>query len=84
MESKIREFTVQQLIHALQEAAKHVNNGLDAPVRLLDWEMNHENVRTLQVCGADSEVLIRFEPNESKRSRSVQSVLDEIKRANEK
>lgn len=71
METRIKQFTVRQLISALQRSAKHVHDGLDAPVRLLDWEMNHENIRTLQVCGYDSEVLIRFEPNECEKTPAM-------------
>ncbi len=66
MQNKPQKMTVEELITLLLEAAKASPRGLDAPVRLRDWECSMQNVATLQVeDDANGDVLIRFDPNES-------------------
>ena len=49
MQTEIKKFTVEELITALLAAAKSSPQGLNAPVRMQDWEWNLRNVITLQV-----------------------------------
>ena len=65
METDIKEFTVEELIANLLAAAKASSNGLDASVRLQDWEGNLRNIKTFQVKNdSNGDVLICFNPNE--------------------
>lgn len=65
MKSEIQKFTVDEMITALLAAAKASPQGLNAQVRMQDWEWNLHNVVTLQVENdTDGDVLIRFDPNE--------------------
>ena len=65
MKSKILKFTVEEMIVALLEAAKASPQGLNARIRMQDWEWNLQNVITLQVENdTNGDVLIRFDPNE--------------------
>ena len=69
MQTEIKKFTVEELITALLAAAKSSPQGLNAPVRMQDWEWNFENVITLQVENdTNGDVLIRFDPNEIPRA----------------
>ena len=66
MQNKPQKMTVEELITLLLEAAKASSLGLDAPVRLKDWECTMQNVATLQVeDDANGDVLIRFDPGEA-------------------
>ena len=65
MQTEIKKFTVEELITALLAAAKSSPQGLNAPVRMQDWEWNLRNVITLQVENdTNGDVMIRFDPNE--------------------
>ena len=65
MKSKIQKFTVEEMIAALLAAAKASPQGLNARIRMQDWEWNLQNVTTLQVENdTNGDVLIRFDPNE--------------------
>ena len=65
MQTETKKFTVEELITALLAAAKSSSQGLNAQVRMQDWEWNLENVITLQVENdSNGDVLIRFDPNE--------------------
>ena len=65
MQTEIKKFTVEELVTALLAAAKSSQQGLNAQVRMQDWEWNLENVITLQVENdSNGDVLIRFDPNE--------------------
>ena len=65
MQTEIKKFTVEELITALLAAAKSSPQGLNAPVRMQDWEWNLRNVSTLQVENdTNGDVMIRFDPNE--------------------
>lgn len=65
MQTEMHKFTVEEMITALLAAAKASPQGLDAQVRMQDWEWNLRNVETLQVENdTDGDVLIRFDPNE--------------------
>ena len=65
MQTEIKKFTVEELITALLAAAKSSPQGLNAPVRMQDWEWNLRNVTTLQVENdTNGDVMIRFDPNE--------------------
>ena len=65
MQTKIKKFTVEEMIVALLAAAKASPQGLNARVRMQDWEWNFQNVITLQVENdTNGDVLIRFDPNE--------------------
>ena len=65
MQTEIRKFTVEEMITALLAAAKASPNGLDARVRMQDWELNFGSIITLQVENdTNGDVLIRFDPNE--------------------
>lgn len=70
MKTNIQEFTVEGMIAALLAAAKASPQGLNARIRMQDWEWNLENVITLQVENdTNGDVLIRFDPNEIPRHR---------------
>lgn len=63
--AEIKKFTAEELITALLAAAKSSPQGLNAPVRMQDWEWNLRNVTTLQVENdTNGDVMIRFDPNE--------------------
>lgn len=65
MQTEIKKFTVEELITTLLAAAKSSPQGLNAPVRMQDWEWNLRNVSTLQVENdTNGDVMIRFDPNE--------------------
>ena len=65
MQTEVQKFTVEEMITALLAAAKASPNGLDASVRMQDWEWNLRNVKTLQVKNdSNGDVLICFDPNE--------------------
>ena len=65
MQTEIQMFTVEKMIAALLAAAKASPQGLNARVRMQDWEWNLQNVITLQVENdTNGDVLIRFDPNE--------------------
>ena len=65
MQTEIKKFTVEELITALLAVAKSSPQGLNAPVRMQDWEWNLRNVTTLQVENdTNGDVMIRFDPNE--------------------
>ena len=65
MQTEIHKFTVEEMIVALLAAAKASPKGLNARVRMQDWEWNLRNVEMLQVENdTDGDVLIRFDPNE--------------------
>ena len=65
MQTEIKKFTVEELITALLAAAKSSPQGLNAQVRMQDWEWNFEKVITLRVENdSNGDVLIRFDPNE--------------------
>ena len=65
MQTEIKKFTVEELITALLATAKSSPQGLNARIRMQDWEWNFENVITLQVENdSNGDVLIRFDPNE--------------------
>ena len=65
MQTEIKKFTLEELITALLAAAKSSPQGLNAPVRMQDWEWNLRNVITLQVENdTNGDVMIRFDPNE--------------------
>ena len=65
MQTEIKKFTVEELITALLAAAKSAPQGLNAQVRMQDWEWNLRNVTTLQVENdTNGDVMIRFDPNE--------------------
>ncbi len=65
MKTEIKEFTVEEMITSLMAAAKASPQGLDARIRMQDWEWNFRNVITLQVENdTNGDVLIRFDPNE--------------------
>ena len=68
MKTNIQKFTVEEMISALLAAAKASSHGLNARIRMQDWEWNFENVVTLQVENdTNGDVLIRFDPNEIPR-----------------
>lgn len=68
MKTNIQKFTVEEMISALLAAAKASSQGLNARIRMQDWEWNFENVVTLQVENdTNGDVLIRFDPNEIPR-----------------
>lgn len=68
MKTNIQKFTVEEMISALLAAAKASSQGLNARIRMQDWEWNFENVITLQVENdTNGDVLIRFDPNEIPR-----------------
>ena len=70
MRTEIKKFSVEEMITALLAAAKASPQGLNAPVRMQDWEWNLHNVVTLQVENdTDGDVLIRFDPNEIPMTR---------------
>ena len=70
MQTEIKKFTVEELITALLAAAKSSPQGLNAPVRMQDWEWNLRNVITLQVENdINGDVMIRFDPNEIPHGR---------------
>ena len=70
MQTKIQRFTVEEMVAALLSAAKASPQGLNARIRMQDWEWNFENVVTLQVeTDTNGDVLIRFDPNEIPRCR---------------
>ncbi len=65
MKTEIKTFSVEELIAALLAAAKAAPGGLNARVRVQDWEWNLRNVKTLQVENdSNGDVLIMFDPNE--------------------
>ena len=65
MQTEIKKFTVEELITTLLAAAKSSPQGLNAQVRMQDWEWNLRNVITLQVENdTNGDVMIRFDPNE--------------------
>ena len=65
MQTEIKKFTVEELITALLAVAKSSPQGLNAPVRMQDWEWNLRNVTTLQVENdTNGDVMIRLDPNE--------------------
>ena len=65
MQTEIHKFTVEEMVSALLSAAKSSPHGLNAQVRMQDWEWNLRNVTTLQVENdTNGDVMIRFDPNE--------------------